>query len=152
MDIEIEDPARSDIVELLTEHLKDMYANSPACSVHALNVDRLRQSDILFWTVREQGQLLGCGALKTLDATHAELKSMRTASSARRRGIGNTLLLHILEQARSKGVHRVSLETGSQAFFEPARQLYLRHGFTLCAPFGDYQPDTHSVFMSLALA
>jgi len=151
MDIQIEDPSKQDIVALLEEHLRDMYANSPACSVHALDVERLRQPEITFWTARENGRLVGCGALKQLDERHGELKSMRTTPQARHRGVARSLLAHVLDAARARGMTRISLETGSQAFFQPARALYTRHGFEICGPFGDYQPDPNSVFMTRSL-
>ncbi len=151
MEIQLDDPRRPDVLALLEEHLADMYATSPAESVHALDPDTLAAPGIRFWTVREDGVLLGCAALKRLDGGHAELKSMRTASSARRRGVAGILLTHVLEQARAAGCARVSLETGAEDYFAAARGLYLARGFTECAPFGDYVPDPHSVFMTLAL-
>ena len=46
---------------------------------------------------------------------------------------------------------RLSLETGSWPYFEAARAFYRRHGFVECPPFGDYNPDPNSVFMTLEL-
>lgn len=142
----------------MEEHLRDMRAISPPESVHALDMAQLRQPDIRFWTAWRQddaqpepGQLIGTGALKHLDATHAELKSMRTAFSVRGQGVGRAVLTHLLAQAADLGYQRVSLETGSQPFFEPARQLYLRYGFADCPPFGSYGPDPNSRFMSRTL-
>lgn len=145
-------PDRADVRSLLDEHLADMFATSPAESVHALDAGALAGPAISFWTARDDGELLACGALKDRGAGEAELKSMRTAGHARGRGIGGQLLGQLLAEARRLGFHRVSLETGSQEYFAAARRLYLRHGFTVCPPFADYQPDPNSVFMTLDLA
>jgi putative acetyltransferase len=139
------------IAVFLEEHIRDMRAVSPPESKHALDLDGLRQPDIRFWSAWDEGQLVGCGALKLLDDTHGELKSMRSAASHRGRGVGRQMLLHILGEARATGLHRLSLETGAMPFFAPARALYAAHGFAACAPFGAYRADPNSVFMTLAL-
>jgi putative acetyltransferase len=149
--IDLDDPCRADVVALLEEHLADMYATTPAESVHALDPGALAKPGISFWTLHEDGAVLGCAALKEIDAAHGEIKSMRTANAARRRGVAARLLDHVLAEARDRGYARVSLETGSQEFFAPARALYASRGFGECGPFGDYQPDPHSVFMTLSL-
>ena len=154
--IDRDDPLRGDVHELLSEHLADMFATSPAESVHALDHSALSAPSIAFWTAREDGNLLGCGALKLLDspsgpARHGELKSMRTTASARGRGVATRLLLHILDDARSRNLERIYLETGTENYFAPARRLYARHGFTECQPFAEYRPDPNSVFMELRL-
>lgn len=136
---------------LLAEHLSDMYATSPAESVHALDLDRLRGPGITMLTAWADGELLGCGALSVLDATHGELKSMRTTRAARGRGVASRVLERLLDEARSRGLTRVSLETGTQEYFAPARRLYLRHGFVECPPFGAYVPDPNSVFFTREL-
>lgn len=152
MRIDIDDPAAPDVSALLEEHLRDMHAQSPRESVHALDVSGLKVPSITFWTVRDaDGLLLGCGALKQLDATHGEVKSMRTPTAQRRRGAGRAMLAHIVDEARRRGYGRLSLETGPQPAFAPARRLYERAGFVSCAPFGDYREDPYSVFMTLAL-
>lgn len=152
---ELSDPR---IEAFMQEHLQDMRATSPPESVHALDMDQLRQPNIRFWTAwlpdgeaAAPGRLAGTGALKHLDAEHAELKSMRTAATARGQGVGRAVLEHILGQAVDLGYQRISLETGTQPFFEPACQLYKRYGFTDCAPFGSYGLDPHSRFMSRLL-
>lgn len=149
--IEPDDLSRPAVHALLREHLDDMYATSPPESVHALDLEGLRAPGMSFWTAWCGAQAVGCVALKRLDERHAELKSMRTSAVHRGQGLGTLLLAHVLEQARTRGYGRVSLETGSQGFFAPARRLYARHGFTECEPFGDYRPDPHSVFMTLEL-
>ncbi len=137
---------------LLEEHLRDMRAWSPPCSVHALDLDRLRRPEISFWTVWESGDLLGCGALKDLGEGEAEIKSMRTANKHRGKGVGAEMLAHILSTAKQRGIKRLNLETGTQTQFAPARALYARHGFTACGPFADYKLDTYSCFMAITLA
>lgn len=151
MRIQLDDPARADVLALLEEHLRNMRELSPPESVHALDVRRLQSSDITFWTVRDGDALLGCGALRELDAKHGEIKSMRTPAALRRRGAGRAMLTHILAESRARGYRRLSLETGSMAAFVPAQKLYESFGFTYCGPFGDYRPDPNSVFMTLSL-
>jgi putative acetyltransferase len=151
MDIKIDDLRGSAIQELLQEHLESMALHSPPESIHALDIDALRRPEITFWTVWEDGELLGCGALKELDSQHAEIKSMRTSSSHLRKGVASCMLNHILEEASRCGYRRLSLETGSMAAFEPARQLYVGSGFTYCEPFADYVEDPNSVFMTRTL-
>ena len=149
--IERDNPGRADVQQLLSEHLADMFATSPAESVHALDSAALSGPAITFWTAREESEVLGCGALKLLEPGRGEIKSMRTAAHARGRGIATLLLRHIVDEARRSGYGRLYLETGSQEFFAPARRLYQRHGFSTCPPFGDYGKDPNSVYMTLAL-
>lgn len=151
MRIELDDLTRPAVRALLDEHLANMYAITPPESVHALPADRLRDPSVTFWTVWDGDTLLGCGALKEIDATHGEVKSMRTPASMRRRGAGRAILAHIVDVARSRGYRRLSLETGAAEPFLPARSLYETFGFKYCGPFGDYRPDPNSVFMTLQL-
>ncbi|MBE3785462.1 GNAT family N-acetyltransferase [Vibrio parahaemolyticus] len=151
MRIEIDNLERPQVLALLEVHLQDMYATSPPESVHALDVSKLKLPSITFWTGWDGEQLLGCVAMSQLEDGHAELKSMRTTPSARKQGVASRLLNHVIEQAKHQGIQRLSLETGSMAFFEPAHRLYEKHGFVYCEPFGDYQPDPNSRFMTLAL-
>ncbi|WP_308280041.1 GNAT family N-acetyltransferase, partial [Pseudonocardia oceani] len=139
--IVVDDLTGPGIVALLDEHLRDMRATSPPESVHALDLDGLRDPAVTVWTVVEDGAVIGCGALKVLEPGHAEIKSMRTAASHQGRGIGTAVLRHLLAQARARGLHRLSLETGTQEFFAPARALYARHGFVPCPPFAGYTDD-----------
>ena len=148
MEIRIDDLSGPEIAELLREHLANMAENSPPESVHALNIQQLRQPDITFWSVWDEEGLLGCGALKELDAQHGEIKSMRTVARHRRKGVAAGLLEHILKEARRRNYKRVSLETGSMAVFSPAHNLYARFGFIECGPFGDYVEDPNSLFMT----
>ncbi|WP_245562638.1 GNAT family N-acetyltransferase [Nocardia araoensis] len=149
--IVVDDLTGPEIAALLTEHLAEMAAHSPAESMHALDPAALRRPGITFWTAWDGAALAGCAALKRLDDDHAEIKSMRTAGTHQRRGIGSILLRHLLAEATERGYRRLSLETGAHDFFRPARRLYAAHGFADCAPFGDYRPDPHSVFMTRAL-
>lgn len=151
MRIIVDDLSGPEIAHLLTEHLDDMRAITPLESKHALDLNSLRTPDITFWSVLDDNTPVACGAIKRLDATHAELKSMRTTASHRGRGIAQNLLNHILTESRKMGFTRLSLETGSGDFFTPARTLYERAGFTYCEPFADYRPDPHSVFLTRAL-
>lgn len=137
-----------EIAALLTEHLEDMRATSPPESVHALDLDGLRQPNIRFWTLWHGRNLAGCGALKWLDTEHAEIKSMRTARAYQQQGVASKILQHLINEAKAAGVQRLSLETGSMAFFQPARHLYAKFGFEQCGPFADYQLDPNSVFMT----
>lgn len=153
MRIGVDDLRGADIVALLREHLDEMFLHSPPESVHALDLEALRRPEITFWTVRENdGELMGCGALKRLDAEHGEIKSMRTAKRHQRKGVAAALMRHILSTARERGYRRLSLETGSPDAFLPARQMYERFGFEDCGPFGDYVEDPYSVFMTIALS
>ncbi len=151
MEIIVDDLKGLEIQSLLQEHLDSMKLYSPPESIHALDLEALRKPEITFWTVWENGELLGCGALKELDAQHGEIKSMRTSARHRRQGVAKTLLTHILEEARRRGYRRLSLETGSHEAFAPARSLYATLGFTYCAPFADYVLDPHSLYMTMEL-
>ena len=151
MRIVLDDLTGPEIVALIGEHLRDMHVITPPESIHALGLEKLRQPDITFWTAWDGGELLGCGALKQLDPRHGEIKSMRTARAHLRKGVAAAMLRHILDEAKSRGYTRLSLETGAMAAFEPARQLYARHGFQTCGPFADYRLDPNSVFMTMEL-
>ncbi|GAB3867998.1 GNAT family N-acetyltransferase [Nocardioides maradonensis] len=151
MIIDVDDPLRPDVLALLEEHLADMYATSPPESVHALDPEALRAPGMTFWTARRDGVLLGCVALKSHPDGLVELKSMRTSAAARRQGVAVALLEHVLAEAAQRGASRISLETGVEDYFTPARALYGAHGFVPCAPFADYVPDPNSVFLTRTL-
>ncbi|WP_059123222.1 GNAT family N-acetyltransferase [Vibrio sp. MEBiC08052] len=151
MDIIIDDLSSDAVIKLLEEHLADMYATSPPESAHALDVDGLQSPEITLFSCWVNDELQGCLAMKQLTPEHIELKSMRTSNTARRSGIASHLLTHVLSIASEKGYRRVSLETGSQAFFKPARNLYKKFGFRYCGPFADYKEDPHSRFMTREL-
>ena len=148
MRIAVADLSGPEIADLLAEHMNDMRATSPPESVHALDLEGLRHASVTLWCVQDGTELVAVGALKELDPTHGEIKSMRTSGRHRGRGIASKLLQHIADEARRRGMSRLSLETGSQPFFAPARALYARHGFVPCGPFGDYTDDPNSVYMT----
>ena len=151
IEIRVDDLRGSAIVDLLQLHLRSVASHSPPESIHALDLERLRQPDITFWSAWQGSELLGCGALKALDALHGEIKSMRTVPRHLRKGAATALLRHIIDEARRRRYRRLSLETGSAAAFAPARTLYAKHGFVACGPFADYVEDPYSVFMSRAV-
>ncbi|MFD2611034.1 GNAT family N-acetyltransferase [Paenibacillus gansuensis] len=151
MEIKRDDVTGPEIIGLITEHLQSMHLHSPPESVHALNLDGLRSPDVTFWTIWDQQELLGCGAVKELDGSHGEIKSMRTASAHLRKGVARRMMEHIIEEAKQRGYKRLSLETGSMEAFEPARKLYENFGFEYCGPFGDYAEDPYSAFMTKEL-
>jgi putative acetyltransferase len=151
MEIRLDDLRGPQIARLLEEHLRSMHELSPPESVHALDLEKLRRPEITFWTAWDGGELLGCGALKELDATHGEVKSMRTVRAHLRKGVAAAMLERILSEARKRGFRRLSLETGAPDAFLPARRLYERYGFVRCGPFADYVEDPYSVFMTREL-
>lgn len=144
-------PGRPEILALLERHLEHSRASSPPESCHALDLRGLDDPRVTFYAAWEDETLLGVGALMELDRNSGEVKSMHTAEAARGRGIARTLLSHIVAVAEQRGYRSLALETGSMAAYDAARQLYLKHGFRPCPPFGDYRPDPNSVFMTLAL-
>ena len=151
LEIKIDDPGDPEIAHLLTEHLRALAEVTPVESRHALNLDELRKPDITFWAVWQGNEVVGCGALKRLDARHGEIKSMRTAAGHLRKGIASSVLKCIIAEASRRGYARLSLETGATAWFTPAHQLYRKFGFQPCAPFADYIPDPNSLFMTREL-
>lgn len=136
---------------LLRDHLAGMYETSPPESVHALDLDGLRAASVTVWTAWDGEQIAGCGALKQIDVTHGEVKSMRTADAYLRRGVAAALLTHMLAVARERGYGRVSLETGPEQTFAAAHRLYERFGFVPCGPFEGYSEDPFSRFFTLVL-
>jgi putative acetyltransferase len=151
MEIRLDDLRGEQVIALLNEHLLGMAEHSPPESVHALDLEGLRRPEVSFWSAWENGELLGCGAIKELDPRHGEIKSMRTAAGHLRKGVAAALLQHIVGEAGKRSYRRLSLETGSAPAFAPARQLYTRFGFVPCGPFADYALDPHSVFMTRTL-
>jgi putative acetyltransferase len=146
-----DDISGPEIRALLEVHFAGMVATSPVDSCHFLDFDGLRSDGVTFWSIWDGADLAGCGALKELDPTHGELKSMRTAEAHLGRKVGATILAHILNVARSRGYERVSLETGSGEPFAAATKLYTRFGFQPCPPFADYTDDPFSRFYTLVL-
>lgn len=145
------DLADPGIIELLARHLARSRAETARGSAHALDRDGLRAPEIDVWAIWDGDVLLGVGALKRLSSEHGEVKSMHIVEARRRTGAGSAMLRHIIAEARKKGMSRLSLETGSWAYFQPAVALYRKHGFVDCPPFAGYAPDPNSVFLSLNL-
>lgn len=146
-----DDPTTEAAAGLIRAHLEHAALHSPATSIHALGADSLIAPDITFWTAWAGGAIAGCGALKALDARHAELKSMHTAEAYRGNGVARRMAVHIIAEARQRSFERLSLETGTMEGFAAARALYLRLGFTECPPFAYYRLDPNSMFFTLEL-
>jgi putative acetyltransferase len=146
--IVVDDLTGPEIAAFLDEHVQQMRAITPLESKYALDLGALRAPGITFWSMWDGDVVVGCGALKRLDVGHAEVKSMRTSPRRRRSGIAARLLDHIITEARRMGYARLSLETGTDDFFAPARKLYEKFAFTYCAPFADYEPSPHNTFMT----
>lgn len=142
---------RPDVQALLDFHFAEMRAVSPEDACHVLPLKDLRSAAIDFWAARENGALRGVGALKELDETHGEIKSMRTAPDALGRGVGTAVLDHLISEARRKGFRKLSLETGGSELYAPAIQIYQRAGFTPCGPFASYLPTPFTRFFSCEL-
>ncbi|MDT9687051.1 GNAT family N-acetyltransferase [Streptomyces sp. P9(2023)] len=151
MKIAVDDLSGPEIAAFLEAHVLEMRSVTPLESKHALDLDGLRRPEVTFWSMTDDGTLVGCGALKRLDAGHAEIKSMRTDPARKRGGVASRLLDHIISEARQAGYERLSLETGSTEFFAPARALYTKFGFEPCAPFAEYKEDPNSAFMTRLL-
>ena len=147
MEIRQDDVIDNRVVALLEEHIADMYATTPAESVHTLDLASLRKSDISFWVIWDGEFAAGCIALKEHDKTYAEIKSMRSANGFRGKGIGKILLEYVINVAEQRGYQYLRLETGYEDFFKPARAIYERFGFQERGPFADYTDDPISVFM-----
>ena len=151
LDFRVDDLSGEPTRRLIARHLAGMRANSPPESVHALDVDALRGPDVTFWSVWVGEEIAGCGALKQLDATRGEIKSMRVADQFLGRGVGRAILERLIAEARTRGIHSLWLETGSTEAFIPALRLYESAGFTRCGPFEGYEDDPFSVFMTRAI-
>ncbi len=140
-----------EIQQLLAEHEERMVDHSPPESRHVLNIDALKQPDITVWSMWNGIELMGCAALKHWYDELAEIKSMKTAPTFIRQGVGKQLLEHLITVAKQSGYKQLKLETGSMTYFAAARNLYLSHGFKFCEPFGDYHLDKNNVYMCLEL-
>jgi len=152
LDIAIADPRIDDVRELIEHHLKFGRLHSPPQDAHALEVDDLLDPTLTLFSIRRCGKLVAIGALKRLDNQHAELKTMHTAEHVRGLGIGRAMLDHLLAVVRERGFERVSLETGVQEAFAPARSLYVSAGFAPCGPFGDYRPSPNTTYMTMRVS
>jgi len=146
-----DDLTGTEVAALLTFHLAEMHRWSPACKVHAMPIERLRQPDVTFYSAWDGDKLAAVGALKALDAERGELKSMRAAPEYRGRGAGRALLEHLMAEAERRSYRWLGLETGRTEPFHPAHRLYSGYGFAECEPFGDYVSDEFSICMERAL-
>lgn len=144
-------PGAPEVSNLIATHLELMRASSPACSVHAMTAERLTASGARFFAIFAAGEAVAMGAIAVIEPGHGELKSMHVRQSMRGQGLAGVMLAHLLSTAREMGLIRVSLETGSQEAFAPARAFYGRSGFDTCLPFAGYTPDPNSVFMTRVL-
>lgn len=149
--IQRDSPLAPEVLPLLQRHLDLMWASSPPESVHALAASDLADMDVAFFTLREAGAVLGMAALRQIDMRHGEIKSMHIVAEARGRGLARVLLNHVLAEARAMGYARLSLETGVEPVFAPARALYRKARFEICRPFAGYSDDPNSVFMTRVL-
>ena len=138
-----------ELERFLTDHLRDMEATAPPESRHALEITRLLAPTVRLFAATVDDVLVGTGALAELEPGHEELKSMRTAPSMRGRGVASVMLTALLDDARDRGITRISLETGADDFFWPAHRLYAKAGFDECEPFGTYTDDPHSLFLTI---
>jgi len=152
IDIRRDDLSGAEVRALIDLHSRTMLSLSPAESCHFLPLDGLKHPSVTTWTLWENDELVGCGALKDQGDGTGEIKSMHTLEQRRGRGLGRSMLEHILAEARARSYAALYLETGSMAGFLPARRLYEAYGFVYCAPFGAYRPDPNSVFMCLSLS
>lgn len=132
--------------ELLTKHFIELRSVSPVGSTHVLDISGLKDESIKFWSLWENDELIGCGALKFLDKIHGEFKSIRVVDKFRKKGIGERIFNHLIEEAKKLGIKKLSIETGSGKFFEPARKLFSKFDFQPCEPFAHYTEDPNSCF------
>jgi putative acetyltransferase len=146
-----ESPLGADLSLLMERHTADMHAETPPESIHMMDASALAIPEVAFFVMREDGQPIGMGAFKRLNADHGEIKSMHVLHEVRGRGLSKAMLQHLEGEARAAGLTRLSLETGAEPIFVPARELYARAGYAECPPFGSYGPDPHSVFMTKVL-
>ena len=151
MEIRVDDLSGREIADFLEDHIADMKSISSPQSKHALDLEGLKKPEITFWTIWEQDQLIGCGALNELSSDHGEIKSMRTSANFRGKGVASKMLRHNISVSNQRGYQRLSLETGSMDYFKPAHELYKKYGFKVCAPFAGYREDPNSIFMSIKL-
>lgn len=132
--------------ELLTKHFIELRSVSPAGSTHVLDITGLKDQSIKFWSLWDNDELIGCGALKFLNKIHGEFKSIRVVDKFRKKGAGEKIFNHLIEEAKKLGIKKLSIETGSGKFFEPARKLFVNFGFQPCLPFAHYKEDPNSCF------
>ena len=140
-----------DVDKLLRRHFVELRSVSPAGSTHVLDIEGLKDNSIKFWSMWENEELIGCGALKTLEPDHGEFKSIRVADKFRKNKIGQKIISHLIDRSQQLGFKKLSVETGSGEFFAPARKLFKSFGFEPCEPFAHYKEDPNSCYYSLKL-
>ena len=138
-----------EVNSLLTKHFIELRSVSPEGSAHVLDIPGLKISSIKFWSLWDNNQLIGCGALKFLSNTHGEFKSIRVADKHRKKGMGEKIISHLITEAKKIGIKKLSIETGAGEFFLPARKLFKKFGFKTCKPFAHYKDDPNSCYFSL---
>ena len=137
---------------LLVKHFIELRSVSPVGSTHVLDIDGLKDSTIKFWSLWENDQLMGIGALKFLDKEHGEFKSIRVNDKFRNQNNGLKIIDHLINKAKGLNIKKISIETGAGEFFLPARKLFLSCGFKVCEPFSHYKEDVNSVYMCLHIS
>jgi len=142
---------KPEVDELLKKHFIELRSVSPEGSTHVLDIKGLKDPSIKFWSLWENDELIGCGALKFLDKEHGEFKSIRLADKFRKKGNGIKIIKHLIEEAKKLNIKKISIETGAGSFFKPARNLFNLCGFKTCKPFAHYQQDVNSVYMNLLI-
>ena len=140
-----------EVNSLLTKHFIELRSVSPEGSTHVLDIPGLKISSIKFWSLWDNDQLLGCGALKFLSETHGEFKSIRVADKHRKKGMGEKIISHLIAEAKKIGIRKLSIETGAGEFFLPARKLFMKFGFKSCKPFAHYKEDPNSCYFDLEI-
>ena len=140
-----------EVNKLLVKHFKELKSVSPTDSCHVLDIAGLKNPNIKFWSLWEENQVIGCGALKFLDKEHGEFKSIRVADKFRGKGMGEKIISHLIDQAKKIGIKKLSVETGAGEFFDPARKLFKKFGFKTCKPFAHYKEDPNSCYFDLEI-
>ena len=140
-----------EVNDLLKKHFVELRSVSPAGSTHVLDIDGLKDPSIKFWSLWENNKLIGCGALKFLEKDHGEFKSIRVADEFRKKGIGERIINHLIEEAKKLEISKLSIETGAGKFFAPARKLFNKFGFKKSEPFAHYKVDPNSCYFTLDL-
>ena len=139
----------SEVNNLLKKHFIELRSVSPAGSTHVLDIEGLKDPSIKFWSLWENNKLVGCGALKFLEKNHGEFKSIRVADEFKKKGIGERIINHLIEEAKKLKISKLSIETGAGDFFLPARNLFSKFGFKKCPPFAHYKDDPNSCYYTL---
>ena len=140
-----------EVNELLLKHFVELRAASPEGSAHVLDIPGLKVPSIKFWSLWNEKQLIGCGALKFLDKEHGEFKSIRIHDNFRNQGQGTKVINHLINEAKKLKIKRLSIETGAGEFFIPARKLFKKTGFSKCEPFAHYKEDINSVYLTMLI-